>query len=366
MTLGELLQRDQGSLILAPTVGLHENVGVLDFESMFPHLILRDNISYETAGHRGAGEGFILGFTRDALSRRLYFKHLRRSLPRGSREWVWCEERQLALKEMLVVIYGYSGCFANRFGSLAAYMEINRAARDSLVESMNVARGAGFRVLYGNSDSLFLHRPGATRGDYEGLASLISRRVGLPMAVDNVFRFLVLLPQKGDAGLGAVNRYYGRTVEGEYVSRGIELRRRGTPRYVADVQRRVIEALLSCETVEEACRRLRAGEVPTGDLVVSTALRRGPGSYGVSYPHVAAARALSMSGYGVVNGGLVEYVYVDAGHRNPYRRVKPPVFTGGRVDVEKYVKMVEAAAQTILSPVKEVAFDHICSCSACL
>ena len=32
---------------MLPVLGFHENVAALDFESMFPHLILKENISYE-------------------------------------------------------------------------------------------------------------------------------------------------------------------------------------------------------------------------------------------------------------------------------------------------------------------------------
>ncbi len=364
MTLRELLHRDRGGLILAPDVGLHENVAALDFESMFPNLIVRRNISYENArGDRGR-EGFIVGFTRETLERRLYFKHLRREFSRGSREWLWCEGRQLALKEILFCTYGYSGCWANRFGNMDTFLEINRVARDTLMESMKVAREEGYRTIYGNNDSLFLKRPGATSDDYEGLARRIADHVGLPMAVENHFRFLVLLPQKGDPGNGAVNRYYGATVNGGLVCRGIELRRRDTPPYVARVQREAIEALLGCETVEEvrnygvgralavfeeARRRLRRGEMPPDDLRVSTMLRRSPREYKARLPHVVASEALRMAGRRVEAGDLIEYIYVDADHRNPLRRVRPAA-QGRGADPDKYVEVVREAARSVLMP----------------
>ncbi len=245
-------------------------------------------------------------------------------------------------------------------------MEINRVARDTLVESMNVARGAGFRVVYGNNDSLFLRRPGATREDYEGLARRIADRVGLPMAVENHFRFLVLLPQKGEPSVGAVNRYYGVTLDGDYVCRGIELRRRDTPPYVAGVQMEAIRALLGCDSLEEvrtkgvrraleviegACQRLRRGEVPHDQLRASTVLRREPGEYKARLPHVAAAEALGMTGARVEAGALIDYVYVDAGHRNPFRRVRPARYGGG-FDVEKYVELVREAGRSVLMPIE--------------
>ncbi len=364
MTLHELLHRDHGGLIFTPDVGLHANVAALDFESMFPNLIVRRNISYENIGGGRDREGFIVDFTRETFDRRLHFKHLRYELPRDSREWRWCEGRQLALKEILFCTYGYSGCWANRFGNMDTFLEINRVARDTLVESMGVARREGYRVVYGNNDSLFLKRPGATRGDYEALAGRIAGHVGLPMAVENHFRFLVLLPQKGEPGTGAVNRYYGATTAGGIVCRGIELRRRDTPPYVAGAQREAIEALLGCGTVEEvrtegvrraleviedACRRLRRGEVEEGELRSSTVLRREPGEYKARLPHVAAAEALGMTGARVGSGALIDYVYVDAGHRNPYRRVRP-AGQGRGYDAGKYSELVREAGRSVLMP----------------
>lgn len=306
----------------------------------------------------------MVGFTRETLERRLHFKHLRRKLPKDSEEWLWCEGRQLALKEILFCTYGYSGCWANRFGNFDTFTEINRQARDTLVESMNVARERGFRTLYGNNDSLFLKRPGATPGDYEALAGEIAARVGLPMAVEAHFRFLVLLPQKGEPGIGAVNRYYGRLADGGYKHRGIELRRRDTPPYVARVQGEAVEALLGCDTAEEvrttgleralaviegACRRIRAGEVPEEALRGSTLLRRELDEYKARLPHVAAAEALGMAGRRVGSGSVVDYVYVDAGHHNPYRRVRPAGYGGG-VDAGKYVELVREAGRSVLMP----------------
>jgi len=365
MTLEEMLRRrDQGGLIFAPDVGLHENAAALDFESMFPNIIVKRNVSYENIRLGREREGFLVDFTRETLKRRLHFKHLRHKYPKDSEERFWCEGRQLALKEILFCTYGYSGCWANRFGNFDTFMEINRVARETLVESMGVAREAGFRVVYGNNDSLFLKRPGATRDDYEALARRIADRVGLPMAVENHFRFLVLLPQKGDRGIGAVNRYYGRTVEGGHVCRGIELRRRDTPPYVARVQREAIAALLrpdsaegvrteglrrALEVIDGSCRRLRLGEVPHDQLRASTVLRKEPGEYKARFPHVAAAEALGMAGARVEAGSLVDYVYVDAGHSNPFRRVRPAALGRG-VDVEKYVELVREAGRSILMP----------------
>jgi DNA polymerase elongation subunit (family B) len=44
----ELLMADRGGFIFEPKVGVHENVGELDFHALFPNIMLRKNISAET------------------------------------------------------------------------------------------------------------------------------------------------------------------------------------------------------------------------------------------------------------------------------------------------------------------------------
>jgi len=365
MNLEELLrERDHGGLIFAPTVGLHENVAALDFESMFPQIILKDNISYENVRSGRETEGFLVDFTRGTLERRLYFKHKRKELEGQPDEWFWCETRQQALKEILFCTYGYSGCWANTFGNMDTFMEINMAARLNLVKAMNIARGKGFHTIYGNSDSLFLEREGATRADFDALSDDIHAETGLPITVENHFRYLVLLPQKSGKDFGAINRYYGLNYDGKLVCRGIELRRRNTCPFVVRTQKEAISAMLDQDSLEDvlskgiddakrvinrACRELKRGLVPIADLEAKTVLRRKPSKYKARLPHVAAAEALRINGADVGKGNIISYVYVDADHKNPFRRVSPAGYQK-RFDAKKYMRLVEEAGRSIMLP----------------
>jgi DNA polymerase elongation subunit (family B) len=365
MSLEELLrERDHGGLIFAPSVGLHMNVAALDFESMFPHLILKNNISYENVRAGRESEGFLLDFTRDTLERRLYFKHLRKKLLDQPERWFWCETRQQALKEILFCTYGYSGCWANKFGNMDTFMEINKAARENLVSAMNIARSRGFHTLYGNSDSLFLEKTGATREDFDVLADEIQKQLGLPITVENHFKYLVLLPQKSGKEFGAINRYYGLRYDGELVCRGIELRRRNTPKFIADTQRDAITVFLSHDSVEavlsdgmravdrlieKASRELKQGLVPIEELEAKTILRRSPSKYKARLPHVAAAEALGINGEELERGSVISYLYVDSTHSNPFRRVSPAGYQK-KYDYKKYQQLLEEARKSILLP----------------
>ena len=365
MSLGELLrERDHGGLIFAPNVGLHENVAALDFESMFPQIILKHNISYENVRNGRETEGFLLDFTRDTLDRRLYFKHKRKELEGDPEKWFWCETRQQALKEILFCTYGYSGCWANKFGNMDTFMEINKAARINLVKAMNIARRKGFQTIYGNSDSLFLERKGATRTDFDVLSDEIYTKTELPITVENHFRFLVLLPQKSGKNFGAINRYYGVTYDNKLVCRGIELRRRNTCQFVAKTQEESIRAMLDQESrddvlskgiedankvIDRACREIKRGLVPIDALESKTILRRKPSKYKARLPHVAAAEALNINGLDVGKGNVIGYVYVDADHKNPFRRISPAGYQKN-FDAKKYMRLVEEAGRSIMLP----------------
>jgi len=364
-TAWDLARRDRGGLILSPRVGLHENVGCLDFESMFPSIIVRRNVSYETVGPAGVDQsltGFLGGFTRRFLKRRLYFKHLRSRFPVGSREWMWCEQRQLALKEVLVCTYGYSGCYANRFGNVRVFQEINGIARRVLVHAMNVALDRGFEVVYGNADSLFAKKPGASRRDYEDLAGEIGAATGLPIRLDRHFRFLVLLPKTSDPRVEAANHYYGKLTDGSLFCRGVELRRHDTPPFIKRLQERVMTVLFDAESakevlerqlpralrlVEEACGEIMRGEVEAEELVISKRLRRRPSDYASRQPHVVAAE---LGG----EDGVVSYLFTDAGRVNPYMRVMPAsMLNGGHCgyDRRKYSALARRAAENLLRPI---------------
>jgi len=64
---------------------------------------------------------------------------------------------------------------------------------------------------------------------------------------------------------------------------------------------------------------------------------------------VTAAESLARNRAPVEVGSLVEFLYVDAGNTNPFRRVRPASFKQGRVNLDKYERLVRDAAETVLS-----------------
>ena len=366
-TLEDVFLQDRGGLIISPRVGVHENVCALDFESMYPNLILRKNISYESCASGGEDcfrKGLLPRVVEVALDRRLYFKHLCRSFPEDSLEFVYADQRQKALKMMLVVIYGYSGCTWNRFQCVPTFDSINLHGREVLIKAINICMREGYQVVYADTDCIFVKKPDASEEDFERLAKQISEEVNFPIAIENLYRFLVLLPSKSDPLVGVLKRYYGKLYDGKFHYRGIELRRHDTPKFIKKFQERLMEILFDAQSVEDVKENYRKavdftfktykqvlfGKMDISELVVEKVLRKPVGEYSKIYPHVAAGKQLETQGNSFNGKKLIRYVYVNHRRSNPLTRIQVlHLYDGRGYDREKYGKLVLEAAKTLLS-----------------
>jgi DNA polymerase elongation subunit (family B) len=369
-TAKNIIFKDKGGLILSPKTGLHENVGELDYESMYPQIIIKHNVSYETVTPSSTEKhkkGFLGEFTEKVLKRRFYFKHLKKKYNKKSQEYLWCEHRQLALKGILVCIYGYSGCFANRFSNVATYEEVNRVARHILVKTLNIALSKGFKIIYGDSDSIFIKKKNAKKQDYENLRNTIQKETDLRITLDRHYKFLVLLPKEADPDIEATKRYFGKLMSGDLHYRGIELRRHDYPVFLKQFQKKLLEILFDAKDAElvkreqyqkaynyvtETCNKVARGKIAWKKLIVSKVLRKPVKEYKSALPHVIAALQLIQKGKKVKTGEVIDFLYVNTAHINPFRRVVPAAILNSNYhyyDKKKYSEMVLDVAETVLN-----------------
>ena len=365
LTAKEIAYTDRGALILSPRVGLHENVAELDFESLFPAIIIKRNISYETVTADGvtkSKEGMLPNLTEQFLQRRLNFKHMKKHFDEDTAEWLEYEQRDTLLKKLLVCLFGYSGSDLNRFGNVFAYREINRIGRETVVKAMNLALKDDFEVIYLDTDSIFVQRKGASLDDFKQLADRIIHETGFRILVANHYRYLVLLTQEADPEIEAARRFYGKLVSGRVYYRGIELRRHDYPRFLKEYQQKLLETLLEAETAsditskqlheaiqltQEALEIVQSGDMPVSELVISKVLRMPIERYRSLFPHVLAAVQLRQNKQSVRPGDPVEYVYADMKQVNPMNRVVPAQFAS-TYDTDKYAEMLLDVAESIL------------------
>ena len=79
-------------------------------------------------------------------------------------------------------------------------------------------------------------------------------------------------------------------------------------------------------------------------------LRQDLTKYRGLFPHVSAALRLTEAGKSLVRGDIIQYIYTDAAHKNPLRRVMPLDLISEEhdYDKEKYRVMLLEAAESIL------------------
>ena len=370
--VSDVVNRDRGGLIITSMIGVvHENVAELDFESQYPNLIVRDMLSYETVMPRGVvtneEESLLSHVTKSFLDRRLTFKRLRRKYSKDSKEWLWCDQRQNSLKMILVCLYGTSGCCWNRFGNVICFEEINKRSREVLMKTKNLLQQRGFEVVYADTDSIFIKRLGCTRQEYEDIAKEIGEAVGVPIALDNHYKFFLRLPIDSDlsGNMEAQKHYLGMLTTGEPLMKGIESRRHDTPDLVKFFQKELIKVLFDVESAEEVSsagyekavryvnkvlKEIKSGETSISKLIVSKVLRKPLNAYTNLLPHVSAAVSLVQQHKTVSEGDTINFVYINARHSNPLRRVTPSsLYRDDYSDREKYRDLVIDAAETVLS-----------------
>ena len=353
----------QGGHVLEPVAGLHSNVWVFDFRSLYPSVIRTLNIdplSYVETPPAGADLIETPGgaFRREPaiLPRLLDELFPRREAARKAGD----EVASHAIKILMNSFYGVLGTPACRFYNPALANSITGSGREILLWSKRWFESAGFDVLYGDTDSLFVRTPtvdpeaasdqarqiaAALNAD---LARYILERWRVPSRLELKFEKLYLklfLPHARHSTRGASKRYAGlRHGAGlhqvEFI--GMEVVRRDWTALAKEVQRELYRRLFSDQSVDiylaDVVRRVRSGELDDA-LVYRKNLRKEAGEYtATTPPHVAAARKSTQA-----TGRLISYVMTIAGPE-PIDAVQNPL------DREHYVaKQVRPVAEPVLA-----------------
>ncbi len=208
----DLIVADQGGLVYQPLVGLHRDVGGIDFVSMYPGIMVRFNISPETIqGKRPAAknlkpfdsaedaevEGLVPKTLAPLLGKRMILKSKLALMPNWDPRRRALQARASAHKWLLVTCFGYLGYKNARFGRIEAHEAVTAYGREALLRAKEVAEDMGFTVLHLYVDGLWVKKPEAKEViDFQPLLEEISRRTGLPIALDGIYDWVAFLPSR--------------------------------------------------------------------------------------------------------------------------------------------------------------------------
>jgi len=381
MDCWSLNRADRGGLILDAKTGVYWNVAELDFKSLYPTLMLKHNISGETVncecckddGERIPELGYHVckrwrGIVPRAielpLRKRMMYKDLIKQVGDGHLRTLY-KSRSNALKWILVTAFGYLGYRNAKFGSREAHLAVCALARETLLKAIKIAEENGFEVIHGIVDSLWVRKEDADDQDYLELAKKVEDEVGLPISYEGRYRWIAFLPSKTHPDRPANNRYFGVFLDGRLKYRGIEARRRDTPPIVKKMQLEILEklaeardpdqlrekALEAIEIYRGYARRLVLGEISIEDLAITQVLSMDPDDYVVEARQAVAANHLKRAGVRVFPGQAVTYVI--AGANGMSKAIPIQLIEGHSYRVEPYLRMLDKADYTIISPILE-------------
>ena len=205
----------------------------------------------------------------------------------------------------------------------------------------------------------------STLEEYKALCRKISMEIGVDLNFEGKYKWIVFLPSKIHPNIGVLNRYYGVMENGKLKIRGLETRKRDTPKFVYDAQMEMINVLASAdnsrefmekipqviEVVKRYRQKLINGEVPVWDLLITKHLSKNPKHYKQHVSQLIAAEQLIKEGSEVHAGNNVTFLFKDSENKRPNRRVvaQQLIEKDVNADTKRYLLLLYASAANLLS-----------------
>ena len=366
----------RGGLVVEPEEGIHFNVTVMDFASLYPSIIKVKNISYETVrcphedckkntvpqtNHwvctkKNGLTSLLIGSLRDL--RVNYYKNMAKN------EALTDKERQLytvvsqALKVILNASYGVMGAEIFPLYFLPAAETTTATGRHIILDTINKCKDVGINVLYGDTDSLFVKNP--TNEQIREIINKAKVDHNVELEIDKEYRYVVLSGRK--------KNYLGVTKNGKVDVKGLTGKKSHTPPFIKSLFYELLDILSEVKTIEEfdraknkigdkiseCVRKIQAKEIPLSDLAFNVMLSKAPNDYVKTIPqHIRAAKQLE-SIREIKKGEIVSYVKI---LNKP--GVKPvELARQSEIDSTKYMEFMERTLDQITSSMN-LDFDTI-------
>jgi DNA polymerase, archaea type len=347
----------EGAFVFEPTPGLYKDIVVFDFRSLYPSIISAHNISPDMLdcdccrdSEKVPGmnhwfcskrKGFISTVIEDVINRRLRVKEIMKTT-----KDTMLVARQQALKTVANSIYGYLGFFGARWYSMESAQAITAYGRHHIKQVIDQAKEKGYRVLYSDTDSIFLALEG--RKEEEAKAFIQQVNMALPgimeLEYEGYYSSGIFVAARATQ-TGAKKKYALMAKSGALKIRGFETVRRNLAIIAKETQEKVLRTLLTemkpdnaLAYVKDVIRKLRAKEMETGKVTITTQLQREVGSYDSIGPHVAVAQRMQQMGKSVGPGSMIKYVVTQGSERIRDRAKLPEEISQGEYDAEYYIK----------------------------
>ena len=366
----------RGGLVVDPVEGIHFDVTVMDFASLYPSIIKVKNLSYETVrcSHDACKKNTIpqtnhwvctkkngltsvlIGSLRDL--RVNYYKNM------AKKDTLTVEEKQLftvvsqALKVILNASYGVMGAEIFPLYFLPAAEATTATGRHIIMDTIDKCKESGIDVLYGDTDSLFVKKP--TSKQIEDIITKAKMDHNVELEIEKEYRYVVLSGRK--------KNYLGVTKNGKVDVKGLTGKKSHTPPFIKTLFYELLDILSKIKTAEEfkraknkisdkiteCARKVQAKEIPLQDLAFNVMISKAPKDYTKTIPqHIRAAKQLE-SIREIKKGDIISYVKIL--NKPGVRPIE--MARKSEIDTSKYMEFMESTLDQLTSSM-DLDFDTI-------
>lgn len=380
-TYQELLVADRGGFMFEPEIGVHEKVAEFDFVSLYANIMMKKNLSAETVRCECCPDskkrvpeldynicerrlGIVPISLKILIEKRAEYKKLRNAEKDPVQKRIY-DERQNALKWILVTSFGYLGFNNAKFGRIDAHIAVCAFDRRIFLQASRIAERLGFRVLHGIVDSFWVQKRNATRSDYLELKNTIEQETRFEISFEGVYKWIAFVHSKGSSKLPVANRYFGALEDGSLKIRGIEARRHDTPPLFEKFQLEVLKIMAGGDTITEVkalmpqvqdvfdkyAQLLKDGHVPVDELVFVKNVSKDTDQHSERNTiENDAMNRLAKEGKMLKAGQTLRYVI--SGYGKKARRTTPLELVDERTtfDLGRYIQLLAQTCNSVTEP----------------
>jgi DNA polymerase I len=357
----------RGGLVVEPTEGIHFNVSVMDFASLYPSIIKVRNLSYETVrcthdectnnvipgtNHwvctkKNGLTSMLIGSLRDL--RVNYYKSLSKNPSLSADQKQLYTVVSQALKVILNASYGVMGAEIFPLYCLPVAEATTAVGRYTILETIEKCKSSGIEVLYGDTDSLFLKAP--SRDQVQQVVDWAKTEFGVDLDLDKEYRYVVFSTRK--------KNYLGVQKDGKVDVKGLTGKKSHTPPFIRNLFYEILDILSRVQNEQEFsqskakigdmisgyAKKLKAKQIPLADLAFNVMISKAPSEYVKTVPqHIRAAKLLEATRE-IKKGDIISYVKII---NKP--GVKPvEMARADEIDTPKYMEFIESTFDQILS-----------------
>lgn len=319
-----------GGFVKEPIGGLHEDIAVMDFRSLYPSIIATFNISpemlncvdcrkdgYKVPEHNywfcKRKKGFVSTVIKELIDRRAMIKNEMKEKPK---EYQRLNNEQLAVKTVTNATYGYFGFASSKWYCHECAESSAAFGRFYIKKVIDEAEKEGFTVIYGDTDSMFVK----VNNNLEKKVKLFLDKMNktlpgiIKLDLQGIYKRGIFIPRGVGPGT-AKKRYALIDDKGVLTIRGLEKVRRDWSNVAKDTQEMVLKLILERKDVKGAVKyvkyvikQLNDGKIPLKDLIIIEQLTKPLSDYKLIGPHVVAARKIKERGRPIGEGMPILFV----------------------------------------------------------